>query len=199
MIGPAESPTTEPPTGERSRRRLWGVVTGVVVVGFVALVVTSIRPAAVPVGVSGGMIGMPMAGSGSSDAMQMSMRDVDGRVVQIPAGRPGVALFVDARNSATWVDALRRTARAVRAAAGEADLLVVSVDSATTRDDVDRLARSAGRPEARYFVDDRNGSVTSMFRGSALGSAVVYDARGRARAHPATAAQVGEGLAQAMK
>lgn len=190
--------TSEPPPSgdDRRTRSLWALIAVVIFMGFVALVVTSTRQAAVPVGASGDMGGMQMQGMGDGDGMTMSMRDVDGRVVRVPDGRAGVAVFVNARNCAQCVDAVRAAARAVSRARPPAQLLVVSYDSLTSRDDVSAFARAAGRPPARYVVDDRNGALASMFKASGLGAAVVYDAEGKIVGHPASG-QIAQSLARA--
>lgn len=188
-LGPRRS------AGDRARRRLaWAVATALVV-GFVALVVSSARRASVPVG-AGGMAGMPMPGMGAGAGMRMSLRDVDGKVVRVPDGRPGVAVFVEPRDCAACLTAVRAAARAVQAVPS-ARLVVVSVDAATSRGDVAALARAVASPRARYVVDDRNGSLASMFDASRLGSAAVYDGRGRLLAHPSSARQLRAALARA--
>jgi hypothetical protein len=169
----------------RRRRRVWGLAVAVVAVAFLALVVTSVRDAAVPVGASGGR--MPMPGMGPGEGMRMTVRDVDARVIPIPDGRPGVALFVTPRDCAACVDAVRGAARAVQAAPARADLVVVSLDPTTTRGEVASLARAAGRPPARYVVAYRDGPLTSRFNNpSGPGAAVFYDAEGRLVANAAS-------------
>lgn len=191
-------PSAPPASADgRRRRSLWCAVTAVVIVGFVVLVVTSTQEAAVPVGASGAMGGMQMPGMDGDAGMQMSMRDVDGRVVRVPDGRPGVAVFVNPRDCEECVDAVREAARAAARTRPAAQLLVVSFDSVTSRSDVAAFARSAGSPRARYAVDDRNGSLASMFNVSAIGAAAVYDAKGKIVSHPASAGQIGQALARA--
>jgi hypothetical protein len=177
---------------------LWGVG-ALVVLGFIVLVVSSARQAAVPVGVSGGMSGMSMPDARGGAGMRMSMRDIDGRAVRIPDGRPGVVVFVESRSCAACVGAVRATARALRPERSAVALTVVNVDSATTRGEVTAFARRAGEPRARYVVDDRNGSLASMFGASGLGAAVVYDAGGKVVSRPASAAGVARALVRAAK
>ena len=191
---PSEAPDLPPVAADRRTRTIWGAVIAVIVVGFVVLVVTSTAQDAVPVG---GMGGMQMQDTGNGSGMQMSMRDVDGRVVRVPDGRPGVAVFITPRNCAECVDAVRAAARAVRRARQSAQLLVVGLDSATSRGDIAAFARTAGSPSARYVIDDRDGSLASMFKVAALAGAVVYDASGKIVGHPASAAQIGQILARA--
>ena len=191
---PSEEPDPPPVAAGRRTRRIWGTVIAVIAVGFVVVVVTSTAQDAVPVGDMGGM---QMQDMGDGSGMQMSMRDVDGRVVRVPDGRPGVAVFITPGNCAECVDAVRAAARAVRRARQSAQLLVVSLDAATSRRDIAAFARTAGSPRARYVIDDRDGSLASMFKISTLGGAVVYDARGKIVGHPATAAQIGHVLARA--
>ena len=185
-----------PEPDPRPRRRLWGVLAVIAVVGFVVLVVSSTRKATIPVGASGGMAGMSMR-SGGADDVSMAMRDVDGRTVRIPDGRPGVIVFVATRGCEPCVTAVRAAARAVGRRGGGGELIVVSLDSGTTRSDLAGFARSAGRPRARYVVDDRNGSLASMFGASRLGATIVYDLRGKVVARPASAPAIGRALDRA--
>ncbi len=129
--------------------------------------------------------------------MQMSMRDVDGRLVRVPDGRPGVAVFVTPRNCADCVAAVRAAARAVARSRPSAQLTVVSLDSATSRSDVAEFARTAGSPRARYVIDDRNGSLASMFNVTGLGAAAVYDAKGKIVDRPGSPGQIGQAMARA--
>ena len=191
---PSEEPDPPPAAAGRRTRTIWGTIIALIAIGFVVVVVTSTAQDAVPVGDMGGM---QMEGMGSGSGMQMSMRDVDGRVVHVPDGRPGVAVFITLGNCAECVDAVRAAARAVGRARQSAQLLVVSLDSATSRSDIAAFARTAGSPGARYVIDDRNGSLASMFNVTAVGGAVVYDATGQIVGHPASAAQIGQILARA--
>lgn len=175
--------------GYERRRRVWVVVGVAIAIAFLTLVVVSARRAAVPVGASGGMAGMPMRDA-RSGSMRMSMRDVGGGLVRIPNGRPGVAVLVGVRDCAACVGAVRAAARAVERARRPADLTVISADSATSRGDIATFAAAAGRPRARYVIDDRTGSLTTMFDLSLLGGAVVYDARGRLISRAASARQI---------
>jgi len=189
----AEGP---PDRGERvPRRRAWVALGAAVVIGFVVLVVTSTRQAAVPVGASGAMSGMSMP-MGASGRLALTMRDVENRALRLPDGRPGIAVFVETGGCGTCVEAVRAAARAVRRSGETAALIVVSIDSGTSRGAVAAFARAAGQPAARYVLDDRNGSLASMFGASGLGAAVVYDARGGIVARPSATAA---GLARALR
>lgn len=162
--------------GAPARSRWWTVAGVVLGLGFLAYVGLSARQAAVPVGSSGPMPGME---SGGGDRVQLSARDIRDRPVRLPGGRPGVVVFVQAGGCPFCEAATRAAARAARTTPGRPALTVVIVDAATTREDVTALARSVSRPLARYVIDDRDGSISSMLRPTALASAIVYDARGR--------------------
>lgn len=194
----ASRPPQAPAPRAQPNRRLWAVIGAVVLVGFVALVVRSAGRSAVPVGASGAMGGMAMPAAPQGARMQMSMRDVDGRPVRIGDGHRGALVFVSPRSCPTCVDAVRVAAAAARRARPAAELTVVSVDGATSRGQMAAFARSTGRPPgARYVVDDRSGSLASMFGASRLGATVVYGAGGEVVARPASGAAIGRALARA--
>lgn len=192
MTPPEETPAAAGEAGPR--RRLWTVVVVAVIVGFVALVVSSIRDSAVPVGTSGGMAGMP--GMGGGEGMEMKMRDVDGRALSVPGGAPGLAVFAEARNCEDCVRSVAAADRAVRRV-GRGKLTVVMVSAATVRSDVARFAARAGSPRARYVIDDRNGSVSSMFDAESLGVTVAYDAAGKIVGRARTEGQMRRALERA--
>lgn len=170
----AEGPARAP------RRSRWWTVAGILLaLGFFSFLGLSVRQAAVPVGP-----GESMPGPGAGDRVELSLRDVDGRLVRLPGGRPGVVVFVQAEGCAYCVAATRAAARAVRTVPGGAALTVVIVDAATTSGDVAALRRPVGGPAARYVIDDRDGSITSLLKVRSLAEAVVYDARGRIVGRP---------------
>lgn len=178
QIDTGVTPETQEPSSARSR--WWAIVAAVVVVAFVASVVMSTRSASVPVGASGSMAGMSM-GAGR---LMVTMRDVSDRTVRLPGGRPGVVVFAEARRCEPCLAGVRAARDALRKAPVGAQLIVVMADSGTSRADVRAFARSVGPGPARYVVDDRTGALSSMLGASSLGSAVVYDARGRVVARP---------------
>jgi len=117
--------------------------------------------------------------------ISVTMRDADGRSLQLPGGRPGVIAFVNAgANCQSCVLAVRAAAQALRRAGGGGALTVISVDPATSREQLKAFARLTAHPTARYAIDDRNGRLTSILGASGLASLEVYDARGRIIARP---------------
>lgn len=192
-------------SGERSgagarpaRSRLWTVLGVAAVLSFVAGLVVLTRNAAVPVGALGNPA-MSMS-TGATSMVQLTLRTVDGRSVQLPGGRPGIVVFVDARRCDSCVAAVRVAAAAVRAEHARAAVTVINVDSSTSRDDVARFARAAGRPPVRYVVDDRMGTLVSTLGASTLAAMIVYDTRGRVVARPGPVpAQLVEALRRASR
>jgi|GEM_PF-4917326 len=176
-LTPAEPEAQEP---SNARTRWWAIGGVVVVIAFVASVVMSTRSASVPVGASGSMAGMSM-GAGR---LMVTMRDVSGREVRLPGGRPGVVVFAEARRCGPCLAAVRAARDALREAPVGAQLIVVMTDSGTGRADVRAFAQLVGPGPARYVIDDRNGGLSTMLGASSLGGAVVYDARGRVVARP---------------
>lgn len=163
----------------------------VATVGFLVALVVATRNAVVPVGGSG-----VSTGSLRGATLRLAMRDVSGRTLRLPGGRPGVVLFVQAQGCPPCVEAVRSGARAVRSTGGHARLVVIEVDSQTTRGEVAAFARAAGQPPARYVVDDRIGTLAATFGASAFDTAVVYDGHGHVVARPWTTS---EQLARALR
>jgi len=114
-----------------------------------------------------------------SQRLAISLRDVDGRPVRIPGGRPGVIVFAEARRCGSCVSAARTARDAARAIAPRAQVVVVMLKANTSRASVNAFARSVGPGPARYVVDTSSSRVAAMFDVATLGSSVVYDARGR--------------------
>lgn len=168
----------EGPPRRQPRSRWWWALAAPLVIGFVALLIVTTEQAAVPVGGSGAMSGMSMRDS-SGDRIELTIRDVDGRALAIPDGRPGVAVFVQATGCPRCVQAVRAAAQALHDARGGGMLLVISVDASTSRSDLAQFASSAGEPAARYAVDDRTSTLANAFGATTLGEAVVYGPRGR--------------------
>ena len=185
--------TPPPPTGPQTerdgaspRRSPWSMIAVIAVVVAVAVaVVRSAISSSVPVGASGpdSMPGMPMPGGGG-DRLALTMRDVDGREVRLPGGRPGVVVVANAGRCDACRNAVRAARDAVARSAAGAQLIVVMGDASTTRPEVAAFARSVGSFPARYVIDDRNGGLTSMLRVGQLGDALVYDRSGRVVARP---------------
>lgn len=165
------------------------------VLAFAAVVVTSGRQAAVPVGASGGTMGS-MSGM-DSGTLDMTMRDIEGRALRVADGRPGVVVFVDARTCGWCIQTVRAASRAAARARGQ--LVVVNADAAVTRSTITSFARKANSANARYVVDDRNGMLASMLSVRDVGAVVVYDATGRVVDRTRSAAGISRALASAVR
>ena len=181
--------TPPPPTGPQTerdgaspRRSRWSTIAVIAVVVAVAVaVVRSAISSSVPVGASGPGSSLPR---GDADRLALTMRDVDGREVRLPDGRPGVVVVANAGRCDACRSAVRAARDAVARSAAGAQLIVVMGDAATTRPEVAAFARSVGSPPARYVIDDRNSGLTSMLRVAQLGDALVYNRGGRVVARP---------------
>jgi len=151
-------------------------------VAFLLVIVLSAMNSAVPVG-GAGMPGMPMGG-GERNRVALELRDVSGRPLRLPGGRPGVVVFADVKNRAQCVAGARAAARAAAGAGGGVRAAVILVDATTSRGQADAFARAVGVPGARYVVHDRNSTLVSMLDVEGTQSGLVYDARGRVVAGP---------------
>lgn len=165
------------------RSRWWAFAGAVTAAAFIALVVVSTESASVPVGASGAGSGMSM--SMSAGRLALRMRDIDGRTVRLPGGRPGVVVLAIARGCGICIRSVRAAMTAAGRGGADVQLIVVMLDASTGRGDVAAFARSVGPAQARYVVDDRSNTIASTLGASGLGSTVVYDAQGRVVARPA--------------
>lgn len=169
--------------GGQSRTRwpaIGGFLVAVAIVTFVMSVVRSTPSASVPVGASDAMPGMAM----KAKRLSLTMRDIADRPVRIPGRGASIVVAAEARQCRPCVTAVRQARDAVRQARPRAQLIVVMLDASTGRGDVEAFAQSIGSGPMRYVIDDRAGALASMLGVSSLADAVVYDARGRAVAHP---------------
>ena len=166
------------PVEERGSRR-WLVTVAIVavVLAFVAAVVGSARRSAVSTGGSAQMGGMSTSEPGHR--VSISARDVDGRLVRLPDGRPGAVLIMQAGACDACVRSARRLAAAARRVPGAFGLTALSAAADDDRAALRAFASAAGDRRMRYLVDDRNNMLTSMLGVSRLGAIVVYDSRGR--------------------
>lgn len=166
-------------TKRRSAGRAVATVIGVAaVVAFVVAVVGSASRSSVPAGSStmGGMGGMPMTQAGVID---FTARDVDGRPIALPGGRPGAIVVMQSGGCTPCLEAMRRLAAAARRVpAAGVSLTALSLQADDDRASLRRVAAAAGDPPMRYLVDDRNGMLAGMLDVSRLGAIIVYDARG---------------------
>lgn len=176
-------PSDAEPQRAQSRHRVWGALAVAGFVAFAAYLVTSARDAAVPVGAQGPMAGMSMP-QGGGGAVAFRTRDIDGRALRLPGGRPGALVFVQPSNCEACVAATRTVSAAVRRSGSRAAMNVVVLDSAVSRQEMRSFARAAGNPRMRIIVDDRNGSLQMMLGRPTLGSVAIYDASGRIVGRP---------------
>ena len=160
------------------RRGLWtaAMVGGVILVA--AVVVNSARNATVPTGPPGGMGGMAMPSDDAPSHVDIAVRDIDGRRLHLPDGRPGAVLLIRARGCAPCVAEGRRLVAARRRAGGRSNLTVVSVGAGDTRASLRQFARAVGNPAARYVLDDPRGKVARSLRATGPGSILVYNRAG---------------------
>jgi thiol-disulfide isomerase/thioredoxin len=104
-------------------------------------------------------------------------RDIDGRVLTIASGKPGVLLFIAGWCGDCLPDAVL-LGRVAEQYGSRINAVAVSPDPSDSVGALRRFRHNAGSP--RYpFVWDRDGSLARPLRVSALDTTLVYDARGR--------------------
>ena len=162
----------------RLRSRWWWALGAAAAIGFLVMLTLTTERAAVPVGASAGTPAMAMGGA-STNRLDLTVRDTGGRPLRIPDGRPGVAVFVQASGCRSCVQAVRTAARAIAQTRPAGVLVVVAVDSSTSRSALAAFARSAGGPPARYVVDDSMSTLANAFGASTIGDVVAYNKAGQ--------------------
>ena len=102
---------------------------------------------------------------------------IDGASVRVPSGKPGAVFFTTA-TCESCIPSSRALGTLKRRFGARADVLWVSINPSDTTSSVRAFQRAIGKQPYRVAIDT-SGSLARIFRVTALGTAVVYDARGR--------------------
>ncbi len=119
------------------------------------------------------------AGKGElgSTVAAFTAEDIDGRPVQVRAGKPG-ALFFFAGWCGSCIVEASGLERIERALGTRVDITAISPDPSDSIEAIRRFRRNAGSP--RYaFVWDSAGTLGSQFAVRALDTTIVYDRDGK--------------------
>ena len=162
------------------RRFLWWTGGAFALVALVVLVVVAshrasssgspaVHGAGGAAAVGSGEVGQRVAG--------FTISSIDGARVRVPADRPG-ALFFSTADCDSCVPSSIALGKLKRRFGSAVDVLWVSIDPSAGPAVVRRFRRTVGDPPYPFAVDT-SGSLVRTYRITALGTALVYDARGR--------------------
>ena len=112
-----------------------------------------------------------------STVTTFTAEDIDGRPVQVRAGKPG-ALFFFAGWCGSCIVEASALDRVERALGGRVDITAISPDPSDSIEAIRRFRRNSGDP--RYaFVWDSAGTLGTRFGVRALDTTIVYDRDGK--------------------
>ncbi len=156
-----------------------GVLIGLVAaVAVISASKSTTQPAGAPVAL-GESSSDTATGKGElgSRVAAFTAEDIDGRAVQVRAGKPG-ALFFFAGWCGPCIVEASALGRVERALGGRVDITAISPDPSDSIEAIRRFRRNAGSP--RYaFVWDSAGTLGTQFAVRALDTTIVYDRDGK--------------------
>lgn len=111
---------------------------------------------------------------------EVRLTTVEGRVVRLPAGRPG-ALFFSVSSCLSCLPSAEALGEVKRKFGGRVDVAWVSIDPSDPPAILRQRRRAIG--DSPYpFTIDKSGTLAKRFGITALGTTLVYDAQGRVSA-----------------
>jgi hypothetical protein len=143
---------------------------GVVALAFVGLVVAVVSsPSATSTQSS--------SATGGERAAPVRLTSIDGKLVSLPSGRPGMVMLSTSACVSCFVSAKFMSDYA-REAPEPVDAAFISVDPGDSRQAL--VARRDAMGGAPYpFAIDASGDLAAAYRIASLGTVVIYDAHGR--------------------
>jgi peroxiredoxin len=168
-------------TGARQRRRaLWIALVSGLIAAIVLLVVLAahhsraVRSAASARAASGAV---SSGGDVGGRVASLRLTSIEGRAVSLPAGRPG-ALFFTTSDCTSCIASARALGTIKTRFGARANAVYISIDSQDSPSALAARRDSIGDPPYPFAVDT-SGKLATQYRVQALGTTVIYDARGR--------------------
>lgn len=168
--------TTDRGAERRGRRRaLWPL--GVLATAGLAvgLVLAATGSAALPTVITPGQGVAVVAGR----LVDVRLHDINGRVVRLPDGRPGVILFIDTHNCGVCVRAAAALGALRRRLGRRVGAFAISESLGDDRSDFVAFGRRAGNPPIHYGLDTTLNGAANLLGPPDLDGAIIYDARGQ--------------------
>jgi hypothetical protein len=165
-------------SGARGRARWW--VAGAAALAAIAVLVAIASTRTTSAGSSSARaVGGARGGSGQPGERVPGfvIASIDGASVRVPSGGPG-ALFFTTASCESCIPSSKALGVLKRRFGARAEVLWVSISPSDTIASVRAFQRAVGNPPYRAALDT-SGALARSFRVTALGTAVVYDARGR--------------------
>lgn len=160
-----------------SRSRGWWIGGAVVLAALVALVVLAGGRSSSPRGASTGVGTAPASSPEADMVAPIRLASLDGPPVSLPAGRPG-ALFFSVSGCLSCIPAAQALATLKKKFGRRADAAFISLDPADSPGRLRARRDSIGDPPYPFAIDT-TGSLVNRYQIQALGTTIIYDARGR--------------------
>jgi cytochrome oxidase Cu insertion factor (SCO1/SenC/PrrC family) len=158
-------------------RSRWLLGGGAVVAAFALLIVLALNHTGSRRATASAARGVAASGATNRIA-PIKLASVEGARVRLPAGRPGALLFATASCSSCAASA-QALGQAKERLGSRIDAAFISIDPNDPPSAVKALRQAVGDPPYPFAVDS-TGSLYRAYHVNALGTAVVYDAKGRA-------------------
>lgn len=169
--------------GSAARGRTWKArsFTAALVVIFAALVVVSATRSGSGSGGAGApaSAGAPTGGGNPGGLVSpLTLTSLDGRSVSIPStGRPG-ALFFTVSSCSSCIPSAQALSTLKSQLGTRADVLMVDLDPQDSSQNLRAWGDAVGNPSYPLAIDT-TGNLVNQYQVQALGTTVIYDAKGR--------------------
>jgi cytochrome oxidase Cu insertion factor (SCO1/SenC/PrrC family) len=117
------------------------------------------------------------APAAADEVAPIALRSVDGAPVRLPAGRPGALLFATATCSPCAASA-EALGKAKEQLGSKVDAAFIGIDPSEPPEAMRALRSAVGEPPYPFAIDS-TGSLYRLYRINALGTTIVYNAKGR--------------------
>jgi hypothetical protein len=162
----------------RAWPRRWLVVAASVALVFVALMVVALLSTGPSAGPESGAPATGASGSDVADAVSpVRLRSLEDARIALPADRPG-ALFFSVSSCLSCLPSARALGEVKQRLESRVDAVFISMDPGDPPEALAARRASIGGPPYPFAID-ASGTLASRYRITALGTVVIYDARGR--------------------